>query len=350
MLKKKIIVVIALLSIAVVAFTLWSRNDEQQGDSLTLKLYGNVDIREVELAINGSERIARMLVQEGAQVSKGELLAVLETQRLEALVAQAEAQLAGQQAVVDRLLAGSLPEEISKAENELIAAQALEHDALITQQRLSKLLKQELVSPEDVDHAVATFEATRARRKAAVDILSLVRQGPRVEDIAAAQAALKAYQAQLSLAQHNLEDASLYASADGIIRDRILEPGDMASPQRPLYTLALTDPVWVRSYVSGPDLGRVRPGMKAEVSTDSFPDKKYQAWIGYISPTAEFTPKSVETQEVRTQLVYQMRVFVCNPQGELRLGMPAVVYISMDQNSRDKKNEVMNGEPCDASR
>jgi HlyD family secretion protein len=142
---------------------------------------------------------------------------------------------------------------------------------------------------------------------------------------------LKANQAALEVAGKALADASLYAPDNGIIQDRILEPGDMASPQRPVYTLALTDPIWVRAYVQGPDLGKLKPGMSAEVSTDSYPGKHYRAWVGYISPTAEFTPKSVETTEVRSSLVYQIHIFVCNPQNELRLGMPATVTIPLGQ-------------------
>ena len=115
------------------------------------------------------------------------------------------------------------------------------------------------------------------------------------------------------------------------IRDRLLEPGDMVSPQTPVLTLALTDPVWVRAYASEVYLGRLAPGMSAEVSTDSYPDKTYPGWIGFISPTAEFTPKTVETPELRTRLVYQVRVHVCNPQDELRLGMPTTVSIPLDQ-------------------
>ena len=103
----------------------------------------------------------------------------------------------------------------------------------------------------------------------------------------------------------------------------------MASPQKPVFTIALDDPVWVRAYVPETDLGKVRSGMKAEVTTDSFPGKRYPAWIGFISPTAEFTPKTVETPEVRTKLVYEVRVFVPNPQGELRLGMPAEVVVPL---------------------
>lgn len=135
----------------------------------------------------------------------------------------------------------------------------------------------------------------------------------------------------LILLFRGLGKISLYAPADGVIQDRIREPGDMASPQLSLYTLALTDPIWVRAYVPGQDLGKIYSGMRAEVSTDSYPGKRYRAWLGYISPSAEFTPKSVETSEVRSNLVYQVRVFVCNPQNELRLGMPATVSIALDQ-------------------
>lgn len=101
----------------------------------------------------------------------------------------------------------------------------------------------------------------------------------------------------------------------------------MATPQRPVYTLALTDPLWARVYVAEPDLGKIRPGMAATLQTDSFPGKLYQGWVGYLSPTAEFTPKTVETRELRTHLVYQVGVYVCNPEGELRLGMPVTVQI-----------------------
>jgi HlyD family secretion protein len=155
--------------------------------------------------------------------------------------------------------------------------------------------------------------------------------GPRQEDIASAQATLQADEAALTLARCELADAKLYAPANGVIQNRILEPGDMASPALPVFTLALDDPVWVRAYVAETDLGKIQPGMKAGVTTDSFPGKRYAGWIGFISPTAEFTPKPVETQDVRTKLVYEVRVFVHNPQGELRLGMPAVVTIPLLQ-------------------
>jgi HlyD family secretion protein len=104
----------------------------------------------------------------------------------------------------------------------------------------------------------------------------------------------------------------------------------MSSPQRPVYSLAITDPKWVRAYVSEPDLGQTRPGMKAAVVVDSFPTRRFEGWIGFISPVAEFTPKAVQTEELRTSLVYEVRVFVKDPSDELRLGMPATVYLLPD--------------------
>jgi HlyD family secretion protein len=117
----------------------------------------------------------------------------------------------------------------------------------------------------------------------------------------------------------------------------------MAAPQRPVYTLAITDPLWVRAYVPETVLGRIRPGMAATVETDSFPGKHYRGWVGYISPTAEFTPQSVQTEQMRTQLVYQARVFVCSGQGQLRLGMPATVTIGLDQPVTPAHNDPCKG-------
>ena len=142
---------------------------------------------------------------------------------------------------------------------------------------------------------------------------------------------LKVDEAQLALAAEVLKDTELHATADGIIRNRILEPGDMVTPQTPVLTLALTNPVWVRTYVPETVLGKLALGLSADVSTDSYPGKTYRGWVGYISPTAEFTPKNVETPELRTRLVYQVRVYVCNPDNELRLGMPATAAIPLDQ-------------------
>ena len=296
-----------------------------------LVLAGNVDIRQGQLAFYGSERIASVSVREGDHVHKGQVLASLERARLEANVANRKALVDAQQDVLRRLVTGNRPEEIRKAHADLEAAAADLHNAELTAARVFKLVAEGASTPQASDDAQAALDVATARKAAAQEADALMVLGAREEDIAAARATLQADEAQLELAKRDLADADLSAPADGVVQDRILEPGDMASAQKPVLTLALDDPLWVRVYVAETDLPRIRPGMKASVATDGFPGRRYEGWVGYISPTAEFTPKSVETLEVRTKLVYQVRVLVHNPQGELRLGMPAVVTLPLDQ-------------------
>ena len=300
-----------------------------------LTLYGNVDVREVQLAFNASEHIAEMHALEGERVQAGQLLGQLHTEVLELGVANAEARVEAQRHVLDRLRAGSRREEIQKARSDVKAAEADARAKRLTYERARTLLPRNLISQEEVDEAEARADSAQASLAAARDILDLALAGARKEDIAAAAAELRAREAELAVARQRLKDATLYAPADGVIRDRILEPGDMASPATPVYTLALLEPVWVRTYVPEAFLGKVAPGMRAEVRTDSYPDKNYPGWVGYISPSAEFTPKTVQTPELRTRLVYQMRVYTCNPDDELRLGMPATVTIPLEQ-ARDQ--------------
>ncbi len=307
----------------------WWYQRQHRGASDALVLHGNVDIREVQLAFNASDRIEQILVREGQRVTAGQLLAVLDSRRLGHAVAQAEAQVAAQREVVARFVAGSRPEEIRKARADVEAARADAVNADETYRRTLELVAQHFVAQQQADNAKAGLDAARARLKAAEETLRLTVAGPRKEDTAAARATLAAYEAARDLAKRDLAEASLYAPADGVIENRVLEPGDMASPQRTVLTLALTDPLWVRAYAPETDLGKLRLGAPAQVATDSYPGKRYRGWIGFISPTAEFTPKSVETREVRTALVYQVRVFVCPPHEELRLGMPATVAVAL---------------------
>ncbi len=329
--RKKVIPAVAVLLVAAAAGGWWFFGSSGGQDESRLVLYGNVDIRETDLAFNNSEHIDRLLVQEGDRVRMGQLVATLHRERHEAEVAAAEARVAAQRAALARLEVGSRPEEVQQARANVAAARARLSDAEVTFTRTQDLSVKKLISRQALDDAQTSLDTARADLEVAQQALALAVEGPRAEDIEEARALLTASEAQLALAREVLKDTELYAPAAGIIRDRLLEPGDMVTPQTPVLTLALTDPVWVRAYASERYLGRLAPGMSAEVSTDSYPGKTYHGWIGFISPTAEFTPKNVETPELRTRLVYQMRVHVCNPQDELRLGMPATVSIQLDQ-------------------
>lgn len=407
-----------------------------------LVLHGNVDLRQVSLAFNNNERIVEVLVQEGDRVKRGQLLARLESGRLEPQVAQAEAQSAAQRAiveklhngsrkeeiaqsraltasqqavveklhngsraeeiaqakaqtltqqhVVERLHNGSRPEEIAQARANLESAKADSANARVLYDRLKGLSQNSVgqaVSKQDVDNAktaldvadakvavnqkaleLATLgprkedieegDARLAATRAAQDLVvagprkediadaeaklagnqaaqDLVIAGPRKEDIAEAEARLRGDEAQVAYLKQILADAKLLAPTDATVRSRILEPGEIASPQKAVFTLAITDPKWVRAYVSEPDLGKVRSGMTAAVKVDSFPDRRFEGWIGFLSPVAEFTPKDVQTEELRTSLVYEVRVFVKDPSDDLRLGMPATVFLSLDRSEKE---------------
>ncbi|MDA8232084.1 MAG: efflux RND transporter periplasmic adaptor subunit [Magnetospirillum sp.] len=300
----------------------------------TLVLYGNVDIREIQPAFNDSDVVTEMIVSEGARVKKGQLIARIDDSRYAARLAQARQQADSLKATLAKLVNGSRPEEIAQAKATMDGLRAVYENNKILYDRTVGLVPRGAASTEDRDNALAQLNASRETYEAAKQVYVLAVKGPRAEDIAAARTAYEAAAAAATLAEREFADTRLYAPADGIVEDRILEPGDMASPSTPVYTIALTQPLWVRAYVSETDLGKLALGQPATVTTDSFPGHGYRGWVGYIAPTAEFTPKTVETTELRTRLVYQVRIYVCNSRDQLRLGMPATVTVDLSQPAR----------------
>lgn len=319
----------AVLVVLVVAGLLWwlSRGS---GEADMLVLHGNVDVRQVSLAFDGSGRIEALKAEEGDQVRAGDLLAVLDTSTLSLEADQAEAKVAADQQNLLRMKNGARPEEIEQARDRLAAAQA---DAVRTAADLARLREVAAstdgrgVSGQEIDRAASAAKASGAQAHEAREALQLTLKGPRAEDVAAAQAQLKAAQAALALTRHRIAQGELRAPENAVVRSRLLEAGDMASPQRAVYELALTSPKWIRVYVEEADLGRVKPGMGAQVTTDSAPDRPVPGKVGYISSVAEFTPKSVETEDLRTSLVYEVRVRVDDRAGLLRLGQPVTVRL-----------------------
>ncbi len=338
--QKKRLVILALLIIAIGGGVLyWKIHHTSRSDQLTI--YGNVDIRQVQAAFDDNGRLLNLQVQEGDRVKKGQLLAELDPIRFQARVDKDAASVGVEEQVLARLLAGSRPEEIAGARAAVAAARATLTNAEITWDRQQALAAQQYVPKQSVDNAADALKNARANLDRAQQSLTLAVKGPRKEDIAAARQQLQAARAGLLLARRELADTRLYASADSVVQERILEPGDMATPQTPVFTLALDNPVWVRAYLPEKRLGQIRSGMRAEIESDSFPGKPFSGWIGYISPTAEFTPKSVETTDLRTELVYQIRIYACNPQHRLRLGMPVTVNIPLSDNQPKNSNTAI---------
>ena len=163
----------------------------------------------------------------------------------------------------------------------------------------------------------------RARLATAEEGLKLAREGFRSEDIDAAGADLRAARARSAGARTRLDDTLCKAPDPGIVLTRVEEPGAIVGAGQTVLTLSLDTPVWVRAYIEEPDLGRIHPGMEARVFTDSRPQQPYSGHVGYISPEAEFTPKTVQTFEERVKLMFRIKVELANPDHELKPGMPA---------------------------
>lgn len=327
--KKQAAIGVGIGMVALVTYgVLSSRSDEAP------VFHGNVDIRQIELPFAESERIAEVLVQEGDAVKAGQVLARLSTERLLAQRNQARAQLLVQEQIALRLTNGSRPEEVAQARASVEAAQAEAENSMSLLQRareIAEASKGRAVSEQDLEAAVAAVRTSDAKVQVQRKALELALAGARTEEMAQAQAQVEAARAELELLDSRLNDAQLRAPVDAIVRNRLMEPGEFASPQRPVLSLAVMNPKWIRAYVPETTLGRLRVGDSATVSIDSRPAQPYTGTLRFISSVAEFTPKTVQTEELRTSLVYEVRIFVDDPQNELRLGMPASVRFALPQ-------------------
>ena len=336
-LMKKPIVMIVLLAAVAACWYGWQHWRPQGQDAGVF--YGNIDVRQVSLAFEGSGRVAQVDAEEGDRVQPGQVLAVLDTRTLALQADQAAAQLRAQEENLRRLKNGARPAEIAQARSRLAAARADAQRARREQARLERIATASsgAVSVQDVDRARSTARVAQAAVKERQDALALVQEGARREEIDAADAQVAAARAQLALLRHQLDQGELRAPVAAVVRSRLLEPGDMASPQRPVLALAVTSPKWARIYVDESSLGQVKPGQAAQLSVDSMPERTLAGKIGYISSVAEFTPKSVQTEVLRTSLVYEVRVLVDDPDDVLRLGQP--VTVRLESGTADRNHE-----------
>lgn len=324
--RKRTIVIVAVITAAVLAAVIWTRRADN--DDGALVLYGNVDIREVQLAFRQPGRVLEMLFEEGDAVSAGARVATLDPEPYREALAVAEASVRVAAAEVARLHGGLRPQEITRAREELNRARAAATDAERNFQRQAGLLASQAISQATFDDTRAVRDQTAASARAADAALSQAVEGFRNEDIAAGEARLAAAEATRDQAATALADTELLAPSNGTILARVREPGSMVASQSAVYSLSLDTPVYVRAYVGGPDLGRVAPGTRVHVRGDSS-DRAYAGQIGFVSPRAEFTPKTVETPDLRTDLVYRLRVVIDADQvdGGLRQGMPVTIEV-----------------------
>ncbi len=318
-------VLIAVAAIGGAAYYYWQ--GEQPLDR-TLVLSGNVDIREVNLAFRVSGRVAEIFVDEGDRIKAGETIARVNAEPFEAALSQAEGSLAAARASEALLKAGSRVEDIARLQAQMEGLRAAVVNAQTTFDRQQDLVTSAVASRQALDSARAALDQAKAEYEAARQAHLAAVHGARPEELEQAASQRQAAEAQLHTTQIQLRDTTLTAPSDGTILTRAVEPGSMAAAGASVFTLSLDHPIRVRAYVQGPDLGRIAPGMKVLVYTDSMPDHPYNGTVGFVSPRAEFTPKQVETQDLRTALVYRLRIVIEDGDSLLRQGMPVTIRLS----------------------
>lgn len=321
-----IVAILALLALAIVAvatkgFGLFGDDSDE-----ALVLHGNVDIRQVDLGFRVSGRIQTIPFEEGTRVAAGARLATLDPGPLRDSLSVASAQFGIASAELDKRRNGNRAQDVAQAQARLAEAQANLAGAREDYERRAGLVKTGAVSQAVFDTTAAKYRATQAQVAAAEQALSLQRSGTRSEDIESARAQRQQAAAQRDKARTDLNDAVLRAPNAGVILTRAREPGAIVQAGETVMTLTIDRPMRVRAYLAEPDLARVSPGMAVNVTADGNA-RIYHGTIGYIAPTAEFTPKTVQTEELRSDLVYRVRVIVTDPDDALRQGAPVTVSI-----------------------
>lgn len=297
-----------------------------RGNDGDLLLYGNVDVREVDMAFRVGGRIAAIDVDEGDKVQAGQSLAVIDAAPIDSRVSEADASIAQARAQLALLQNGNRSQDIAQARARVDAAQAALRKAQQDVDRRQPLVDPGAISREAWQATVAQRDQAQAALAEARQALSLLDAGARREQIEAAQAQLRSAMAARGSLMVDRGDTTLVAATAGTVSTRAEEPGAIVQPGQTVLTISIDRPLRVRAYVAEADLSRIAPGQKVEVRADGN-DKTYHGTIGFISPKAEFTPKTVQTEDLRTDLVYRIRIIVSDPDDRLRQGQPVSVKV-----------------------
>jgi len=320
--KKKVIIAIVLVVIAVAA-VLYYGSTRSRDESGIIRVSGNIEVTTVELSFKLPGRVKERLVDEGETVKPGQIVARLDSEDLIQEVAGRRAEVNVARAALAEQENGYRKEDIAQARAAMDRVQADADRLRVDFARQQALYKKEVISRREFDASRAAYEGSQASVREARERLVLLQRGPRRETIDQARARLHDAEALLALAETRLGYAKLASSVNGLVLSKNIEPGEQVAAGTPVVTVGVLDSVWVRAYINETDLGRVKVGQKASVTTDTWPGRKYQGYVSFISSEAEFTPKNVQTEKERVKLVYRIKVVIPNPNRELKPGMPA---------------------------
>jgi HlyD family secretion protein len=382
--KKGILIVLLLAALATAGVLTYRGLHPQVTDRILVS--GNIELTQVDIAFKTSGRLIERDVDEGAAVEKGMVIARLDREQLlhqrdTALAAlqTAEAQLAesgsalnwqratmqadlqlknadlsAAQSQLLQLKNGARPQELEQATAAVRAAQAQYDQAKKDWERAQTLLKDDDISTQQHDASHTRFEASEATLRQAKEQLAMVKEGPRSEtietasaqvnkaraavqmgeansietkrreqDLVARRGDIERARAQIALIDTQLADTIAVSPINGMVLVKAADVGEVLAPGTSVVTVGDIDHPWLRAYIKEQDLGKVKLGVKAKVTTDSYPGKVYDGRVSFISSEAEFTPKQIQTTEERVKLVYRIKIEIDNTRHELKSNMPA---------------------------
>jgi HlyD family secretion protein len=328
--KRKILLVLSPLAVVAVVAASWHQFGPRKPANGRVFVSGNIEATEVDLSFRIPGQIKTRPVDEGDRIEKDQAVATLDTDTLLAQKGSAEAEIANARAILDELEEGTRKEQVEAARAQFKAAEIRLKNARDEYERYQLLFKEKAVSASTYDARETAFRVALEEHNNAVQRLTELEAGPREQQIRAARARLEKSRWELKKLDLDLDHSVLTSPASGVVLVKSNEVGEVVLPGATVLTIAAIDEVWLKGYVGEQDLGRIKLGQKAEITTDSYPNKIYPGTVTFISSRAEFTPKNVQTKEERVKQVYRVKVTIKNPEQELKIGMPAEGWILSD--------------------
>jgi len=333
---RRFIPIILVAGLVVGGLAYWLVWWETRQPDNTLRLEGHLEATETDLAFKVSGIIQYIFFQEGDWVGMNQVVAGLEAKDLRDEVDRARAALAAAKANLNKFEHGYRPQEIKEAEAQVGKTKADLVNKKLDYERYENLYKRKVVPAITRDKFEADYLMAKEAHKSAVEQYSMLKEGYRAEDIDQARGQFKEAQAGLELALTRLGYGTINSPVNGVVLVRPMEPGMTAAVGAPVLTVGDMDNIYFQGYIPETDLAKVKFGMKAYVTTDAYPGKKYSAWVSFINSKAEFTPKTVETYKERVTLVYRCKIRAQNLNYELKPGMPAEAAILLDSQPADQ--------------
>lgn len=342
--KRRLPILILLAAAIAAGVYLYPRLTRKTEPQNQLTLSGNIEAHESLVSFKVQGRIVDLPVEEGQRVEPGALLARLDDADYRQKVRIGEATVNVRESSLALMRAGTREQEVKASEQTMLGAQADLEEKKLDYDRAQRLFSKDELSTQDRDLANTALKRAEATFRAAQQHYNEAVEGSRKEDIAIARANLTAAHADLGLSRVNLDYTTLRAPSAGVITVREAELGEVVIPGTPVVTLADLDHIWLRAYIAETDLGRIRWGQEATITTDTYPGKQYRGRISFISSSAEFTPKSVQTYKERITLVYRIKIDIDNPNYELKPGMPgdARINLAAEPNGPQRANTPTN--------